>query len=374
MILGLATIAALGMGESSASGKPSHGGGSGGGSFYPTASTVSQLIADINYANQTGGAITINLAPGATFDLTSANNSTDGGNGLPVIGGATPVNLTIIGNGDTVERIAVVSRFGVVKNYFGLFDVAAGSALTFKEVTLKGGSSAAILNHGTLNVIDGSAFSGNGYAIDNEGGTATIRDSAVSGNGEGIYNASGTLTVSNVTVSGSATGIDNANGTAEIIYSTISYNSTIGYGAGIFNSGGTVSISNSTLSGNSARYGGGIYIYSGTVTVSDSTLSGNSAYHSDYPWTLGDGGGIYNSGGNLIISNSTLSGNFADQYLGSGGGVYNGPGCTATVENSSSIAGNSAGNAGADVENYGALYLDATSTIQFLDGNAAISF
>ena len=62
-----------------AAGKPSHGGGSGGGLPYATASTLNQLIADINYANSVGGAITIILSPGATFELTSANNTTDGG-------------------------------------------------------------------------------------------------------------------------------------------------------------------------------------------------------------------------------------------------------------------------------------------------------
>ena len=109
MRLGLTAITALCMpGQSSASGKPSHGGGPGGGLPYATASTVSQLIADINYANSAGGAITIRLAPGATFDLKSADNTTDGGNGLPVIGGTKAVDLTIIGNGATIERIAVI--------------------------------------------------------------------------------------------------------------------------------------------------------------------------------------------------------------------------------------------------------------------------
>ena len=36
---------------------------------YPTAATVSQLVADINYADSVGGAITINLAPKTTFNL-----------------------------------------------------------------------------------------------------------------------------------------------------------------------------------------------------------------------------------------------------------------------------------------------------------------
>jgi len=107
MLLALTAITALCLATPvrAASHKPPHGGGSGGGLPYATASTLSQLIADINYANSAGGAITITLAPGDTFNLKSADNTTDGGNGLPVIGGTKAVALTIIGNGATVSPI-----------------------------------------------------------------------------------------------------------------------------------------------------------------------------------------------------------------------------------------------------------------------------
>src|SRR3954469_12499210 len=72
---------------------------------YPTAATVSQLIADINYADKTGGAFTINLKPGTTFDVKNVDNTTNGANGLPVIGGTRAVDLTLAGNGDTIERV-----------------------------------------------------------------------------------------------------------------------------------------------------------------------------------------------------------------------------------------------------------------------------
>lgn len=346
------------------SGKPPHGGGSGGGLPYPTASTVSQLIADINYANNTGGAITINLAPGTSFGLTSANNSTDGGNGLPVIGATKAVELTIIGNGDTIKRIAVISRYGTVKNPFRLFAVAPGASLTLDHVTLEGGwvsgSGGSILNQGTLNVINGSTLSG--YAA---------------GNGGGIYNAGGIVTIGDNSAlisnsGGLGGGICNAGGTVTISDSTLSGNYAFS-GGGIYNSGGTVTVSNGTLSGNGARFGGGIYNSGGTVTVSNgSTLSDNAARHADYPWAGGDGGGIYNDGGTVTISNSTLSGNTADVDFGRGGGIYNNAG-TVTVENSSSIAGNTASDPGADVDNLSVLYLDSTSAIGILDGNSAIS-
>jgi hypothetical protein len=358
---GLTTIAiaaaVICLSKSSASGKPPHGGGTGGGLPYPTASTVSQLLADINYANSVGGAFTINLAPGATFNLKSANNTTDGGNGLPVIGGTKVINLTIIGNGATIQRIAVIDRYYVVKNPFRLFDVAPGASLTLDQVTLKGGwiaSGGGILNHGTLNIINGCTLSGNTVGIHNAGGTVTVSDSTLSGNsgnlGGGIYNHGGAVTIGNSDLSGN------------YAFS----------GGAIYTDGGTVAISNSTHSGNGARFGGGIYNNAGTVTVSYSTVSGNGAWHADYPWSGGSGGGFYNSGGTLTISGSTVSGNSADPYFGSGGGIYNDATGAVTVENYSNITGNTAGEFEEDVQNSGVLYLDGTSTIGTLDGNSAI--
>jgi len=358
MLLALTTITALCLATPvrAASHKPPHGGGAGSGLPYTTASTLSQLIADINYANSVGGAITINLAPGATFDLKSADNTTDGGNGLPVIGGTKAVALTIIGNGATLNRIAVIDRYYNVKNPFRLFDVASGSSLTLDQVTLKGGwiaSGGGILNHGTVNIINGCTLSGNTVGIYNNGGTVTVRDSTFSGNSAGsggaIYTVGGTVMVSDSTLSG---------------------NLALYNGGGIYNVGGTVTVSSSTLSGNSARFGGGIYNGGGIVTMSNgSALSDNTAFHADYPWSGGTGGGLYNDGGTVAINNSTVSGNIADANFGTGGGIYN-TGGTVTVENRSSVTGNTAD----DVDNRSVLYLDGTSTIGILDGNSAIPF
>src|SRR6476620_2607096 len=62
-----------------------------------TASSVAELIADINAANAAGGSNTITLAPGKTFTLTAVDNITDGATGLPAI--ASGDDLTIVGNG-----------------------------------------------------------------------------------------------------------------------------------------------------------------------------------------------------------------------------------------------------------------------------------
>ena len=68
-----------------------------------SAGSVSALIADINAANAAGGANTIQLtAATTTYVLTAVNNITNGSTGLPVI--AAKDNLTIVGNGDTIER------------------------------------------------------------------------------------------------------------------------------------------------------------------------------------------------------------------------------------------------------------------------------
>jgi hypothetical protein len=368
----LASLANPAHEQSKASGKPPHGGGSGGsgggtvgGLPYATASTVSQLIADITYANQAGGAVTINLASGGTFDLKSANNTIDGGNGFPVVGGSKPVALTIIGNAATIQRIGVFDKYYIVKNPFRFFTVAPGSSLTLDHVTLKGGgwnaSGGAVLNRGVLNLTNGSILTDNyansGGGICNAGGTATISsNAAILGNsagssGGGIYNDGGTVTIG----------------------SNILSNNFAFSGGGVYNNGGTVVISNGALSGNGARFGGGIYNSGGSVTISNgSILSGNEAYHADYPWAGGDGAGIYNDNGIVRISNSTLNSNTADMYFGSGGGIYNTG--EVTVENYSSISENAASDLGADVNNLGVLYLDSFSVIGILNGNPAIPF
>jgi predicted outer membrane repeat protein len=324
---------------------------------YPTAATASQLIADINYVNTTGGAITVNLAPGTTLDLKSANNTTDGGNGLPVIGGTKAVALTITGNGDTIERIAVYTKRGG-SNPFRLFDVSAGSSLTLDHVNAKNFTGGAIFNRGTLKVTNGSVLTGNATGIVNYG-TATVSNSTVSNGGAslggGVVN-NGTLTISNSILSGN----------------------TATYGGAIYNAG-TVTLSSSTLSGNSATYGGGVYNAGGTLTVSNNCALTGNYVSPDYNGRGGLGGAIYNGGGKVVINHSVISGNTAylfGLYGIGGGGIYNDARGTVTVKNYSRITGNSSGFdesiANEDVHNLGVVYRDNTSTIGVLDGNPAI--
>src|SRR5262245_60977774 len=122
--------------------------------------TVSDLIADINAANAAGGTNTITLTAPTTspYDLTAVDNTTDGPTGLPVFtGGSKPDTLTIIGNGDTIERSTIQNRKSGPPPDFRLLDVAGGASLTLDNATLQNGLAfgygavgGAILNQGTL--------------------------------------------------------------------------------------------------------------------------------------------------------------------------------------------------------------------------------
>jgi hypothetical protein len=113
-----------------------------------TAFTASDLIADINAANSAGGTNTITLTAPTTspYVLTAADNSTDGATGLPVI--AKKDTLTIIGNGDTIERSMASGTAD-----FRLFDVANGASLTLQNLTLQNG-----LAFGSGASVDGGAI------------------------------------------------------------------------------------------------------------------------------------------------------------------------------------------------------------------------
>lgn len=326
MLLGLTAITALCMASSvrAASHKPSHGGGSGGGGSgggsggglpYPTASTDSQLIADINYTDQIGGTYTIYLQPNTTFT------------GGWVIGGTKTVNLTIIGNGDTFNGPGLgqyLSRF---------FVVDAGSSLTLEQMTLQNGCvyanyGGAIYNSGML-TISNCTLSGN-TSVDRSDYLSSLR-----GVGGAIYNSGGTVIIDN-------------------------------------------SILSDNLSTGANPMGGAIYNASGTVTISHSTFTGNSAVDTvlgidvdpEYPQS-GEGGAIFNESGTVTISHSSLTNNYAAFQ---GGGICSGffyySGGTTTVKDSSHIFGNTVD----DVQNSGTLYKDGSSTIDKLDGTSAILF
>ena len=258
------------------------------------AATVScstpNLISAIATANGTPGGSTLVLAPGCVYTLESANNTTEGGTGLPVITG----NVTIQGAGGTIARSTAT---GVPA--FRIFDVADGGSLTLNSLTLRNGlanngqqGGGAIFNHGTLTVTAGTftnnsspaATGTSGGAIDSTG-TLSVNTSTFSGNsaqeGGGIMNQS-TATVTNSTFAGNnATDFGggallNAAGTATLAGDTFVGNT--GPGGGALDNDATLNIANSTFTNNTAgTNGGGAVVNFGTTTVKQSTFAGNTS-------------------------------------------------------------------------------------------------
>src|SRR5262249_47121656 len=222
--------------------------------LLPNPATTGELITAIQNANNNPGTpTTITLAANTTFDFTSANNSTNGANALPVI----TANITIVGNGDTIERSGTAA--------FRLFDVASGGSLTLENLTLTGGlaqgtgvaaGGGAIFSWGRLNrrgvTVKGNIGQGSkgGFDGDNTNGTG---GSGSAGLGGGLYVAAGSITLSNDTFSG-----NHAQG------------GTGGSGAGSRDGGGAGGSGGAGL-------GGGLYVAAGTVTLTNDILSGNEA-------------------------------------------------------------------------------------------------
>jgi hypothetical protein len=249
--------------------------------------SVPSLVAAITAANSASGGGSVTLASGCVYSLTAANNTVDGGNGLPVITG----QVTIDGSGATITRSSTAA--------FRLFDVASGGRLSLSNVTLSNGladdgvsGGGAIFSHGPLTVTH-TTFSDNsapaktgtsGGAIDNSGSLA-VSFSMFTGNsgqeGGGIFSQN-TASVTTTTFSGNQAtifgggAIVSAVGTMTVADDTFTQNT--GPGGGAIDNDATVHITDSTFTGNTAGSNGGGAIQNfGTVTITQSTLSGNSS-------------------------------------------------------------------------------------------------
>jgi hypothetical protein len=349
-----------------------------------SAATVSELIADINAANAAGGTNTITLTVPTTspYVLTAVDNTSDGANGLPVI--ANKDALTIIGNGDTIERNAASGTPD-----FRLFDVASGASLTLENLTLQNGlafgsgSSAeggAIYNQGNLilsavtvqnNLAQGSPGSSgcpyhecklkpipggpaagggiwSGSSLTLENGTLIHNNQAIGGTGGmasqfytgsaggagfggGLYIGGGQANLTGVTVSNNSA----LGGTGNYVY----HGGGSGYGGGLYVDRATVTLSSDTVDNNLVSgtvadgdgFGGGLYVAGGTVNLSGDTVDGNLSggqeplplldiYYSERAY----GGGMYLADGTVTLSNDTFENNQANGADGApaGGGLY----------------------------------------------------
>jgi hypothetical protein len=359
------------------------------------AAGASDLIADIKAANKAGGINTIVLSAPTTspYVLTAVDNTTDGATGLPVIGGGkTAVNLTIVGNGDTIERSTASGTPA-----FRLFDVAGGSSLSLQNLTLANGlaygsgtsaEGGAIYNQGTLSLsgvtvqnntaqgapgrrtrqgggsgpLDGQPAEGGGIWSNGTltlqsntlvkgnsalggagGGNKTTAGRGAVGVGGGLSVVGGTVNIMDTTLSGNiaAGGAGGVGGNyPDFVYGTGGY----GRGGGLLVAGGSLSLTNDVVANNTAQasafgdsYGGGIYVGAGTLSLGSVIIESNSAYS---PAGSSYGGGLYVGGGTVDLDNVTVEYNTATGDLGTGlgGGIFVGNGgttvelCTVTVE------------------------------------------
>lgn len=267
-----------------------------------TASSVAELIGDINAANAAGGANTITLAAGALFKLGAVDNNTDGPTGLPVI--APGDDLTIVGNGDAIQRSTAKGT-----PEFRILDVAAGGSLALSNLILSRGSGAGggVLSRGSLSL--------NGVTVENCTVQAGLGGTAAGG---GVY-STGVLTISD-----SAIQNNKALGGDGYSFSGFPVSGGSASGGGLYIGGGTAAVTNSTFSSNLARggngvnasrggysssggaaLGGGIYVGAGTLTVRSTAIVRNTA-------TGGAAGNVH----------SKISNPFIFDGVGSGGGLY----------------------------------------------------
>jgi hypothetical protein len=199
--------------------------------------TLADAITAANTDTATGGCTAGSGADTITLSgdviLTRVNNTTSGGNGLPLI----TSTITIEGAGFAIARDLSAPDFRILY-------VEASGNLTLNDTTVTGGVLVPYLGGG----------------IYNNGGTVTISNSTISGNsaadGGGIFNY-GTVMISNSTISGNSAS----------------------FSSGGLYSSGTALISNSTIIGNTASSsGGGVTCdVGGVVTLVRSLIAGNAA-------------------------------------------------------------------------------------------------
>lgn len=229
---------------------------------------------------------------------------------------ALPNGTTLDGLGKMVRvQTTGVNDSGNVQNgsAYSVFTVAAGSTVTIANLTVKGGSTSAIVNGGSLTmnrvIITQSGSSGNNGGGFRNTGKALLKDCSITMN---VANAGG--------------GFINSGGASMILDGcSVTNNRIIGmYGGGGCENSGSLYLLNTTFANNqSLEIGGAINNYTGTVYIVNSTITANlSTSNMGSP----TGGGIGNNGGTIRVVNSLLANNFekhgANEAKPSDIGVY----------------------------------------------------
>src|SRR5581483_10893727 len=199
--------------------------------------SAGSLRYEIQAANNTPGANTIDFAHGLHGVLTLAQGQLNITNSLTIDGpGANKLAI----NGNSASRI---------------FDISGGTTVALFGLTLSSGQATAgagIYNAGTLtlskdvlsdNVAQGAADGGNAFGgglYNNAGGVVTIDQSTFTGN-QALGGAGGVT-------SSTGSGLGSSNGEAVTLSSGIrGILVGVGMGGGLWNDGGSVTIANSTF-------------------------------------------------------------------------------------------------------------------------------
>jgi hypothetical protein len=202
-----------------------------------------------------------------------------------------------------------------------------------------------IVSNNTASDIPSAAGVAAGGGIMTKISSVTLTDSIVQGNvaeaggyatGGGIYGDLSDVTLTNSVVDGNFAGCDTA--AISCVRADGGGIATSGYGCSLNTSSST--ISNNTVSASGKVRGGGVALIANAVqNFADTQISGNLALSAT---GQADGGGAYVMG-TVGVSGSTISGNSADEGIGGGLFIYYG----GLLMESSTVSGNSAGNAGA---------------------------
>ena len=335
--------------------------------------TLNEAIITANDDTNTGGcsrsgnlgntADTIVLPNNAVISFAAGSSSGPGN-----VSTATPFvgsNITIEGNGSTIERSQATT------NLFRLFTVFTKDVdnyqgqLTIKDLTIQNGyleaNGGAIYVLGQLD-LENTTISSNTSTQATEGGGAIF----VRGSDNSFTSVNSSVTAIDSTISSNTAAqkgggiLAEANTTIVLINSTVSGNSVNSRGGGIWAFDSSVRLSNSTVSGNSTRTrGGGIYARDrSSISLNNSTVSANSANET--------AGGIFSSRfSSVSLNNSTVSGNSAYNV----GGIFAQVRSSVTLRNST-ISGNSA------AEHSGGLMATGYSSISLnnstVSGNSAV--
>ena len=241
---------------------------------------VTALVAAINAANANADADTINVtgAPCSFVLNTPSAVGTPAGNntGLPLITN----DLTILGNGATIERAA-----GAALQFRIMFAFGATAKLHLQDLTIKGGR---------LNTAQVAAGLG-GIAAPISLERVTVTDNQTSGGtaaaGGGIWTSGGSLTVDRSTISANVATISAAmslNQTTPVtirrsLFANNNANTVSGSGGVSWIQGGIVTFENDTFANNTATNGvGGVVVsnaasMSATANFDSATFSGNGS-------------------------------------------------------------------------------------------------